>query len=40
MSSFLIYPVGVVKITKGGKDIYSDCLNWVGIGFLLCGGVS
>ena len=39
MSDFVIYSVGVVKVIKGGKGIVSDGLSWVGIDFLLNGGV-
>ena len=35
----IIYSVSVVKIIKGGKDIISDGLSWVGIDFFLSGGV-
>ena len=34
----VIYLVSVVKIIKGGKDIVSDCLSWVGTEFSVCGG--
>ena len=39
MSGFAIYSVGAVSIIKGGKEIISDCLSWVRIEFLVCGGV-
>ena len=39
MSGYVIYLVSVVKIIKGGKDIVSDCLSWVGTKFFVCGGV-
>ena len=32
-----IYLVSVVKIIKGRKDIISDGVSWVGIGFFVCG---
>ena len=35
MSGFAIYLVSVVKIIKGGKDIISDDMSWVGIEFLV-----
>ena len=31
--------VSVVKIIKGGKDIVSDNLSWVGTEFFVSGGV-
>ena len=39
MPGYVIYLVSVVKIIKGGKDIISDDLNWVGTEFFVCGGV-
>ena len=40
MPGYIIYSVRVVKIIKGGKDIISDGLSWVGTEFFVCGGVS
>ena len=31
MSGFAIYLVSALKIIKGGKNIFSDGLSWVGI---------
>ena len=39
MLGYVIYSVSVVKIIKGGKDIISDGLSWVGIEFFVCEGV-
>ena len=39
MPDHVIYSVSVVKIIKGGKDILSDGLGWVGMEFFVCGGV-
>ena len=39
MPGYVIYSVSVVKIIKGGKNITSDGLSWVGIEFFVCGGV-
>ena len=33
---YVIYSVSVVKIIKGGKDITSDSLSWVGTEFFVC----
>ena len=35
----MIYSVSVLKIVKGGRNIISDGLIWVGIGFFVCGGI-
>ena len=35
MSGFAIYLVSALKIIKGGKDIISDDMSWVGIEFLV-----
>ena len=39
MSSYVIYSVSAVKKIKGGKDIISDGLSWVGIEFFVYGWV-
>ena len=39
MPSYVIYLVSVVKTIKGGKNIVSDGLSWVGTEFFVCGGV-
>ena len=36
MPGYVIYLVSVVKIIKGGKDIVSDGLTWVGTEFFVC----
>ena len=39
MPGYVIYSVSVVKIVKGGKNIISDGLSWVGTELFVCGGV-
>ena len=39
MPGLIICSVGALKIIKCGKDIISNSLSWVGIEFLICGGV-
>ena len=39
MAGYVIYSLSVVKKIKGGKDIISNGLNWVGIEFFVKGGV-
>ena len=39
MSCFVIYSVGDMKIIKGGKNIISDGLNWVGVEFFVNGDI-
>ena len=36
MSGYVIFLVSVVKIIKGGMDIVSDGLSWVGTEFFVC----
>ena len=36
MSGYVIFLVSVVKIIKGGMDIVSDSLSWVGTEFFVC----
>ena len=33
---YVIYLVSIVKISKGGREIVSDGLPWVGITFFVC----
>ena len=33
---YVIYLVSIVKIIKGGKEIVSNGLSWVGITFFVC----
>ena len=37
MPGYVICLVSVVKIVKGGKDIVSDGLSWVGTELFVCG---
>ena len=39
VSGFVIYSASVDRIIKGGENILSDGLSWVGIELLVCGGV-
>ena len=39
MPGYVIYSVSVVKTIKGGKNIVSNGLSWVGTEFFVCAGV-
>ena len=39
MNDFVIYSKGVMKNFESGKDITFDGMSYVGIEFLVCGGV-
>ena len=39
VSSFIIYLMGFQKVIQSGEYIISDGLSWVGMEFLLSGGV-